>query len=728
VIPFAVVLFLSAALIFWLEPLVARQVLPDLGGSPSVWTTCVLFYQLVLLAGYGLAHVLARSLPLRAQVLAWAGLLALALLGLPPDAGVRVSEGVRVETALLGSLALSVGPAFLALGVGAPLLQSWLARAGHADPYVLYAASNGGSLLGLLAYPLLLEPGLGLARQGLAWSLGLGALAVAALPCLAVAWRVGGGREGALAPGAPPPAATRGLWLVLSAVPASLVLGVTAHVSTDLAAVPLLWVVPMALYLLTFALAFAPGDRLPWRGAARWLPLAVVTWMIPWAMEATHPAWLVVGLQLVLLTMAATVCHGRLASLRPPPGRLTEYFLFVGAGGALGGAFNALVAPLVFSSLSELPLAVALACLLVPPRRAEGAAGGRRRGGWPRDLAFGLLPGAAAALLALLPGLPDEGRARRAATIGAPALLCYLLSPHPLRFGLGVSGVLLASLGDESLHGRILARRRSFFGIHRVIRSGPQAAPVNTLRHGTTEHGRQRVETASGAPTAHATPLAYYHRDGPLGDVFARPGGFGEVAVVGLGAGALAAYARPGDRMLFLEIDAEVVDLALDPRFFGYVPAARKRGADVPVVQGDARRSLEERDERFDLLVLDAFGSDAVPVHLLTREALALYRSRLRPGGVLALHVSSRTLDLVPVVAALADALGLAGRVRDDRGVAPGEAERSGRWPSIWVALASSPEELAWLRRAGWRRLAPGDGTPVWSDDHTPILRALRWR
>lgn len=721
---FAVVLFLSAALMFWLEPLVARQLLPRLGGSPAVWTTCVLFYQLALLAGYGLAYALTRFAPQRAQVLAFAALLAVAALGLPPEAVAPDSGERRLEWRLLAALVVSVGPAFLALGACAPLLQSWIARTGHPAPYAFYAASNGGSLLGLLAYPLLLEPGLGLARQGVAWSAGFAALAALALPCLAVAWRSGGPRIRPLEAGPPPAHTLRALWLVLAAVPASLVLGITAHVSTDVAAVPLLWVVPMAIYLATYALAFAPGRWLPWRGAARWLPLAVVTWLIAWAMEATHPAALVVGLDLLLLALVASACHGRLAALRPAAGRLTEYYLFLGLGGAVGGIVNALVAPVLFSSLAELPLVVALACLLVPARRDEGARSSRLR-----DVSLGLLPGVAALGLVWAPGLPSEGPARRAATIGLPALLCYTLSAHPLRFGVGVAGVLLASLRDESVHGTTLVRRRSFFGVHRVIRrGGPDEPPVHALRHGTTEHGRQRVEPGSGRPVEPRTALAYYHRLGPLGDLFDRPDRFSHVVVVGLGAGAIAAYAEPGSRMVFLEIDSVVSELALDPRLFSYLEAARRRGADVTVAPGDARLSLAEGDERFDLLVLDAFGSDSIPVHLLTREALALYASRLRAGGLLALHVSSRTLDLAPVVARLAGELGLAAVMRRDLDVSPDESARTGRWPSIWIAIAADGASLERLRRSGWRPLHAAPDEPLWTDDHTPLLRALRWR
>lgn len=721
--PFAVVLFLSAALIFWLEPLAARQLLPALGGAPAVWTTCVLFYQVALLAGYALAHGLVRAVPLRAQALAFGLLLLVAGLTLPPQASAPDTTTGRLELALLAGLCVSLLPAFLVLGMTAPLLQAWLAQSGHADPYRLYAASNAGSLVGLLAYPLLLEPGLGLARQGLAWSAGFAALAVLALPCLAAAWRAGGPRLGGLAPGPRPAAAVRGLWLLLAAVPSSLVLGVTAHVSTDVAVVPLLWVVPMAIYLAAFALAFAPGERLPWRAASRWLPLAVVTWLISWTMEATEPAALVVGLDLVLLAVAAAACLGRLAALRPPPGRLTEYFLLLALGGALGGAFNALLAPALFSTLAELPLAAALACLLVPARET-----GTRRGAWRRDVALGLLPGAAALGLAVAPGLPADGRARRAATIGLPALLCYTLSAQPLRFGVGVAGVLLASLRDESLHGTSLTSRRSFFGIHRVIRSdAADGPPVHALRHGSTEHGRQRVSAETGLPAEAGTPLAYYHRRGPLGDLFDRPGRFPTVAVVGLGAGSLAAYAEAGSRMVFLEIDPVVRDLALDPRFFDYVGAGRGRGAEVEIVLGDARRSLSQRDERFDLLLLDAFGSDAIPVHLLTREALGRYLGRIRPGGLLAVHVSSRTVDLAPVVARLAAALGVAAVIRRDLDVPPEESARTGRWPSVWIAIAPDEARLGRLRRAGWEPLVPAPDAPLWTDDHTPLLRAFRF-
>jgi hypothetical protein len=732
--------FLAAALLFAVQPMSARALLPVLGGAPSVWNTCVVFFQTVLLAGYLYAHAgLARLGVARQAVLHCALLLALLPL-LPPDglAGSAPPDGASPSGWLLARLATSLGLPLLLVSSSAPLFQRWLhAGAGARNPYALYAASNAGSLAALLAYPTVIERWLGVEAQLRAWALGYAGLALLAIACaLPLFGARGRSAEPAAAappqeqPGGDPPrrealsGARRLRWVALAFAPSSLLLGTTRFLATDVAVVPLLWIVPLALYLVSFVLAFARERPIGRAAGARLLPIAGVVWALAWCTEATEPVLAVLAIHLLTLFVGALVCHAELAADRPEARDLTGFYLAVAAGGALGGAFDALVAPLAFDEIVEYPLAIVLVCLLAPAR----GSGPRPR--WS-DVALAALPAAVAGGLLAASSLAGlEGPARRAATAGLPAILAYVLSDRPLRFALAIGGLVAVSGADASLRGAPLHVERSFFGVHRVTARPPtpSSAPLHELYHGTTLHGAQRADPATGSPAAPDEPLVYYHRAGPVGELFAAKGPeIARVGVVGLGAGALAAYTGRGRDATFFEIDPAVARIAEDGRFFSHVAAARARGAEVRIELGDARRALGASDARFDLLVLDAFGSDAIPVHLLTREAFALYAERLAPRGVIACNVSSRSLDLEPVLAAVVAEGGLAGWIRRDTGVSPEESARSGRHPSEWVAIARARADLAPLLAGGrWQPLARGAAT-AWTDDRADLLAALRW-
>lgn len=803
---FAATLFLSALLLFWIQPLAGKMVLPLMGGAPAVWNTCLLFFQASLLAGYGYVHVSTRRLSTRAQVLLHVALLLAAALALP----VRISEsgGGAPDEAhpalwLLKTLALTAGPPFFALSASAPLLQKWFSRTrdpSAKDPYFLYAASNAGSLLALLAFPALLEPTLTLGGQARAWAAGYFALVLLVLACAAASLRAktrggatpdastdGGGavRDGleGLDGAAAPTLRRRLRWALLAFVPSSLVMGVTTYVTTDLVAVPLLWVLPLALYLLSFVIVFARRRVVPRELAAKLLPGAAVMLALVYLSGATQPAWFLIFFHLLFLFAAALVCHRQLADERPDARHLSEFYLWLAAGGALGGLFNALVAPLVFRTVVEYPLVIVLASYLRPAFRRErgrllglrlgarrgpvvskfgvegdnvkdegvavrggrGTAGAEGVAGSDEDASVAggaaetegrvrvldLLPplylGALAAALAFMVQQFEMRSVERAAlALGAPLfLLNYFFAPRPLRFAVGLCAVMLASFYFYEPRGPVLRESRNFYGTHRV--SADSSGGVHWLSNGSTLHGTQYTD-----PKRACEPLSYYHREGPLGSVFAALYAGGDararsVAVVGLGAGTTAAYARAGESWTFYEIDPEVIDIARDPALFTYLSSCA--AAPVRIVTGDARLRLREAPPAlYDLIVLDAFSSDAVPAHLLTREAVALYLSKLAPGGRIAFHVSNRSLELERVALGVSADAGLDARVFEDEHK-PGERGRDPNHdPSTWVVAARSAADLGPLARdARWQAAsARARRLEVWRDDFSNVVALFK--
>lgn len=725
--------FLGAALLFAAQPLLAKALLPRVGGSPAAWNGVQAFFMGALLLGYAWAHLVVSRAGARRGPLLHLGLLALplALLAtrgiLPAPDSAPPGAGSPLPWALL-VLAGGVGPAAVALATTAPLVQGWLAaRAPQRDPTPLYAASNAGSLLALLAYPVLIEPRVALAAQAGAWSAGYAVWAVL-LAGLALAARgappapLAGSVE--LPTGARASGRDRWRWVALAAVPAALSLAVTQFLTTDLAPVPLLWVVPLAVYLLSWVLAYARRLRVPAPLAARWLPLCLVAVAVAVITGADEPLPVVIGLHLAGLFAVGLACHTRLAAERPAPRELTAYYLLMATGGALGGASVAFLAPLVFPGLAEYPLALCAAALLLPG--PEGPAGAPARGrALALDLAAPVLVAACYLGLGLL-GLPRGGLVLGVSLV----YLLYGLGRRPRRLAAALLALFVSawarppvSAEQVRAHGETLAQERSWYGVHLLCRAEGAHASVTALLHGSTVHGLER----SDAP---GEPLAYYHRQGPLGELLGSlPGDprLDRVGAIGLGAGSIAAYAPAGARWTFFELDPVVARLAEGS--FSFLSRARARGAAVEVVLGDGRLSLarETRPGELGLLVLDAFSSDSVPVHLLTREALELYLSRLRPDGLLLCHVSSRFLDLVPVLSAHAAGLGLTGRHWLDADHAPGEALQSGLEPSHWVVLARRPAALPAVcaARRHWAPLSAPRADAAWRDDFSSLWAVL---
>ena len=718
---FTLAVFLSAALLFVVEPMFGKMVLPLLGGSPAVWTTCMLFFQGALLLGYLYAHIGPRWLGLRRHTLVHIGLLAICFLLLPISvAGPAGAFRIEHPNAwLLWVLTLSLGAPFMLLSSTGPLLQLWFSSTSHPasdSPYFLYAASNAGSLLALLSYPLLIEPAVTLRGQARLWSLGY--LVLLGLVVLSATYQrtaVASGLkvEAALAPTARIGMRTMLRWTVLAFVPSSFFMALTTYMTTDVAAVPLLWIIPLVLYLLSFTMVFARRSLLPHALLVRWQPVGLIALAVIdfWGPSASGP-WLL-PLHLIVFFVTALVCHGELAATKPPPARLTDFYLCIAVGGVLGGIFNALVAPAVFDSVLEYPLTILLACAVRP--RSSGQPSSQRLQ-W--DLA--LITAACAVLVWTRLGDGDRP-ATAAALISSAivAMVCLRLSRDPMRFTLAIGVVVIAAIVTGRARSGILLKERNFFGV-REIREDAQKH-TRALMHGTTSHGAQSTD-----PGRRREPISYYHRPGPVGDIFrALPPVAGRrVAVIGLGAGVLAAYAGAGEEWTFYEIDPDIGRVARDTNYFTYLKDAP---ATVQVMLGDGRLSLAKApNHHYDLIVLDAFSSDAIPTHLLTLEALSLYRSKLSETGVLILHLSNRYLDLEPVVGRLILAAGVAGLIRVNTERTP-ELESTGD-PSIWTAIASDSSSLGALRSdTRWRPLRIREGVALWTDDFSNIFSVFLW-
>ena len=741
--PCGPVVFAAAWLVFWVQPLAVRGVLPVLGGSPAVWNTAMVFFQAALLGGYALAHLLARRATPAAQLVVlgclWAGVALTAPIGELRLLG-ETPAGLPPALWLLGTLAGALGIAFVAASSLTPLVQSWLARAGagaaSADPYFLYSASNAGSAGALLAYPFLLEPFLGLDRQAWTWSAALLGLA----PVLVVLWLAlprgpaaapgavaqasnRPGRRtffephsGAAAPGAvvqsPNPAAALPVAriLALAAVPSALLLAITRYLTTDVAAVPLLWIVPLALYLATFVHAFARRPVVPQPILARLVAPALVALAVVFLLGRTV---LVFGLaHLLVFTLAALYCHGALARLRPPAADLTRFYLLVSTGGLIGGMLVALVAPLVFTGVHEYPIALALVAALLPARRVA--------------LGRAHLLAAGAALVLVVAGLAavhgndaGAGEGLSPLVIGSLTVLVVLAAPALLilRARPGLLAVLLVPGAVSRGDGVHVARERTFFGVYRII----EEDGVRSFYHGTTLHGSEWPR-ADGTIESRTT---YYGIGTPYFELFEalrlRPSPL-VIGLAGLGTGSLACYARPEDQVRVYEIDPAVVRLART-----HFAALRDCAPDAVVATGDARLLLARERTPLDVLALDTFSSDAIPVHLLSLEAMRVYLRVLADEGVLAVHISNRHLDLEPVLAALAGRLGLAARIKHHD--APKNVpEPKPSASSTVVVLARDAGTLDRLDLdAGWVPLGAPDRVRAWTDDYASIVPLLRW-
>ena len=732
---YSITLFINAALLFIIEPMVAKMILPYLGGSPAVWNTSLVFYQACLLAGYAYAHFGSTWLGTRRHALVhlnllFAGLLLLPIV-LPLDRLGAPSE--NPVNLVLGVLAVSIGFPFLVLSAGAPLLQKWFTQCHHhaaRDPYFLYAASNAGSLAGLLAYPFLLEPRLPLSQQNHFWFIGyLVLLALVAL-CVLFFLRPLTGQldenstplEAENLPDSQAADLTLGRrlrWILWGFVPSSLLLGVTSYVTTDVGSAPFLWVLPLAAYLMSFILAFARSSWMTHPILLRAQAFFLVGIAATVFLHANEPDEILLPLHLIGFFITALVCHGRLAQDRPSAKHLTDYFLWLSLGGVLGGVFNALLAPSLFKHVIEYPLMIAVAGLIRPQDGAHVESTRNRQFDW-------LLPPAVIALIVfitltlkqiqILP--PANGRLLIG---GLSGLFLISIGLRPVRFGIGLVLLALVSLWYPSPIGKVLYTGRSFFGAYRAATDAN--GKRNVLFQGTTIHGVQSIDRQTKL-----MPLAYYHRTSPSGQVLltnASRHDSGRVAIVGLGTGALACYGTTNQTFTFYEIDPLVEKIARDDRLFTFLRDCAPR---IDVVIGDARMSLAKTpNQLYDLFVLDAFSSDVIPVHLLTRQAVELYLQKTAPTGVLLFHVSNRYLDLAPVLDRLAVELNLTAFIQNDLAISAKE-QAEGKSPSRWILMARDRRVVApYLADGRWRQLNGQLGGDLWTDDYSDLLKVIHW-
>ncbi len=731
---FAATLLLNALLLFLVQPMIARMLLPYLGGTPAVWNTCMVFFQTLLLAGYAYSHFITRRFSVKTQTILHLSLLALAALAFPLTIPEAAIESLSSQTPpllwLLKTLLLTVGLPFFMLSTGGPLLQQWFSTTEHSaakDPYFLYSASNLGSLAALLGYPLLVEPNLRLRHQSWGWAAGYAALLVLILGCAIACRKSKTSSNQASQPALPTePAAAlswarRCRWVLLAFVPSSLMLGTTTYLSTDISPIPLLWVMPLSLYLVTFILAFARKPLLPLGPLIKWMPLLALVLVILMLTQWSLPTWASVTLHLLFFFAAALVCHSQLAWDRPPAQRLTEFYLWLSVGGMLGGIFNSLLAPVVFKTVAEYPIAIVLA-LMLRPKPNSGT--DKLRDRW-MDFALPAAVGALTIALTILPLRWGMTQIQSLAfSLCLPSAIGYTFGKRPLRFALALGAIMLGSGFSSQFHyGYTLNVERNFFGVLRVART--EDGELNQFYHGNTKHGRQYLDASR-----RCEPLSYYHRRGPLGqalEAFLAQPAPQNVAVVGLGTGAMASYAQAEQHWTFYEIDPAVLAIAQNNAYFSYLTCA---GSQVKTVLGDARLQLRSAPNgHYGLIVLDAFSSDAIPTHLLTKEAIELYLSKLAPGGKLLFHISNKYLDLRPVVADLAAATNLTSyavifdyqKQRADGG--------SGIDPSNWVAIARQAEDLGRLTdNPDWQILKGQPQAKIWTDDYSNVLGAMKWK
>ncbi|MFA6052952.1 MAG: fused MFS/spermidine synthase [Methylobacter sp.] len=723
---FAITLFTSASLMFVLQPLFGKILLPLLGGSPAVWNTCMVFYQSILFLGYLYAHYLSTRLNQHRQIQIHAAVILISFLALPlalPDNTVPPTES-NPTFWLLWTLFLAIGLPFFVVSTTAPLIQKWFANVGHHtshDPYYLYAASNTGSLIALLSYPFLLEPNIGLANQKAYWGSGYLLLCLLIAGCAFILWKT---QQKADIPQESItavnhlPLSTQLHWLALAFVPSSLLLGLTNFISTDIASVPLLWIIPLTLYLLSFVIVFSKwNDKIHplmvTLQAVFLLPFIAYAFINP----ADLPYWAYLILHLLAFFFAVMVCHGELAKNRPHTQHLTTFYLIMSFAGMLGGMFNTFVAPFVFNGIYEYPIMIVAALLLRPGLKISINTGLLLQIALPSALVI--------AGLILYAGIENLLRYFDAIVIGLIALTCltYVFRKRPVAFALLTGAIIFLALGLHGLSSHTLYQERTFFGVLAVreaVLTNEQNQPekYHELFHGTTKHGAQRL-----AKNLSQIPLTYYSRPGPMGQLFKEYDNSDQnwaIGVVGLGAGALACYAKDQQNWTLYEIDPLVVDIASNPAYFTYLSQCARN---TTMRVGDARLSLEkEPDQKFDLLVMDAFSSDSVPTHLLTQEALELYFKKLKPNGILAFHITNRHLSLKKVLSIHAEHLHFAALIEEFKP----QQEIPLVVATDWVVMAKNAETLEPLRLSSlgnWQKLPLYFDMKPWTDDFTNIVR-----
>ena len=725
-------IFVSALLLFSVQPLFTKMVLPRLGGSPAVWSVAMVFFQSLLLGGYAYAHYLMqlrnRMIPVAAHLV----LLIVALLTLPLSIASGWGEPPASGYAfwLLGLFAVSIGLPFFALAANNPLLQAWFVRTGHPngpDPYFLYASSNIGSFLALLSYPVLLEPMFTLRTQNLIWTGGYGLLIVLIASCGVLLLRSPATAAiDTLAEDfdAPPPSwALRARWIFLAAVPSGLLIAVTAHISTDIAAAPLLWVLPLSLYLLTWVLVFQSRPLLPHKWMLMAQPLAITGVIVLLAVGGERNLLITLGGNLLCFFIIAMACHGELACTRPAAKYLTGFYVGLSFGGMVGGLFAGLIAPFTFSWVAEYPILAALAVLCRPP--AEERLQNWNRWFWPLLVIIAVLLIAPTYSNGKLYAWLEE---QRVYVITVVAMIGMILTVLRVTGTAKFAGIIVLALvlvrAYPADDGRV-ETVRSFFGVHKIVVTAN--GQYHVLMHGTTIHGAEKFQNDDGTPaTGRPEPITYYHQDGGIGQAIAaireRKGAPLRVAVIGLGSGTLTCASEPGETWKFFEIDQSMVDTARDPKYFSYIQSC---APDLKPVIGDARLTFaREPDGIYDLIIVDAYSSDAIPIHLATEEAMEIYKDKLAPQGAVAMHVSNRHLELSSVVVGIAEANDLKSWVYSE------DSNRESEYIFATSVVVSAREETDVGKLASseqWALTEADEHQRVWTDDYSNVLGAV-WR
>jgi SAM-dependent methyltransferase len=725
VILFALTLFTSASLMFVLQPLFGKILLPLLGGAPAVWNTCMVFYQSILFLGYLYAHTLSMRYSLYRQLQIHAGVIAVSFFALPLALPENTVPPIDTDPTfwLFRTLLLAIGLPFFVVSTTAPLLQKWFANIGHHtshDPYYLYTASNTGSLMALLSYPFLIEPNIGVASQKAYWSIGYILLCLLIAGCAFMLWKM---RHNTEAP--PSPSIEMNVlsiykklhWLALAFVPSSLLVGLTNFISTDIASVPLLWIIPLTLYLLSFIIVFSKWNEITHPVMVKLQPVFLVLFITyAFINPADLPYWAYLILHLTAFFFAVMVCHGELAKHRPATQHLTTFYLLMSFGGMLGGMFNTFVAPFIFNGIYEYPIMLVAALLLRPGIKIA----------FNKSLLLQIIAPALLVIMGFIiyASVSDLVRYFDAIAITLIALTClsYLFRAYPAAFALLIGAIVFLAFNLHDLSSHTLYQERTFFGVLAVkknILTNEQNQPesYHELLHGTTIHGAQRLSA-----NLSKIPLTYYSRQGPIGQLFKEYDAINQnwsIGVVGLGAGALVCYAKNRQNWTLYEIDPLVVEIARNPAYFTYLELC---GDDTVIRIGDGRLSLAaEPDQKFDLLVMDAFSSDSVPTHLLTQEALELYFNKLKPNGLLAFHITNRHLALKKVLSIHAEHLHVAALIQEFKPLQTIPLVGA----TDWVVMAIKPETLNPLSLSplgDWQKMPLYFDMKPWTDDFTNIF------
>src|SRR5262245_36681684 len=719
-------IFLSAALLFAVQPMFTKMVLPRLGGAPQVWSVAMVFFQAALLAGYGYAHALTRYAPGRKSLFIQLGVMVAACFFLPLSIASGWGKPPAVGEAfwLLGLFAVSIGLPFFALAANSPLLQAWFARSDHPaakDPYFLYAASNVGSFLALLSYPLIIEPLIPLTNQTWIWTIGFYVLILLIAGTGYLLWHAlddaPAATQSASAPATAAPAPTWRdalTWVCLAAVPSGLLVAVTAHISTDVAAVPLLWVIPLALYRLTFLIVCASRPLIPdWLGV-RVQPNFIVALAAVIIYEPIKTIVYVIAVHIGIFFVLTLTCHGELARRRPAPQHLTAFYMWMSAGGMIGGIGAGLIAPYVFSWIAEYPVLIALAVLCRPGLALP-------KSYVEQIIFFGALGVAVLALVLFRAFEVDIDTNIFNWVVAVLLIVTVLFWRDPLPFAAIVAFVLFANHfvietgGSRSV--------RSFFGVHKMAET--YDGRFRLLSHGTTLHGGQRIRDNLGNPiTGRPEPIMYYYNGSAMAQILdaarerTKPIRY---AVLGLGTGKLLCRAEPGDTVHYYEIDPAIIRISTDPKNFSFLTECRP----VTITLGDARLTLAEApDASYDVIIVDAFSSDAIPIHLLTREAMEIYRKKIVPEGIVAIHVSNRHLELASVVAGIAKANDMVSRVNEGGDVSENDAEYV--FLGTVVVAANKDEYFGPIAQSEfWELQRPDPKQWVWTDDYSNIIGSI---